>query len=148
MATVVDDASVVLDQAAREAMARAYAPYSHFRVGAAVRGRDGGVATGCNVENAAYPAGICAERAAVASAVVQGVRDLEEMVVVTEADEPTPPCGMCRQVLQEMAPGLRVTSLTTRGERATWRISELLPHPFTSGALEHRGAEQDRNQDR
>jgi cytidine deaminase len=145
--TAVEERSVVLDEAARTAMARAYAPYSRFRVGAALRGRDGRVVTGCNVENAAYPAGICAERAAVASAVVQGVSDLEELVVVTEAGEPTPPCGMCRQVLYEMAPGLRVTSLTTRGERATWRISELLPHPFTSGALEHHGAGQDRNRD-
>jgi cytidine deaminase len=148
MATAVESPSAVLDAAARAAMGQAYAPYSRFRVGAAIRGRDGRVVIGCNVENAAYPAGICAERAAVASAVAQGVRDLEEMVVVTEAEDPTPPCGMCRQVLSEMAPGLRVTSLTTRGERATWQISELLPHPFTSGALEHRGAGQDRNQDR
>lgn len=144
----VGDRGEGLDDAARAAMERAYAPYSRFRVGAALRGRDGRMVTGCNVENAAFPAGICAERAAVAMAVVEGVSDLEEMVVVTEAEEPTPPCGMCRQVLYEMAPGLRVTSLTTRGERATWRISELLPHPFTSGALEHHGAGQERNQDR
>jgi cytidine deaminase len=126
-------------------MDRAYAPYSNFRVGAAVRGADGRVATGCNVENAAYPAGICAERAAVAAAVVQGIDALEELVVVTEADAPVPPCGMCRQVLYEMAPALKVTSLTTRGGRATWGIAELLPHPFTSGALEHQGAERQRN---
>jgi cytidine deaminase len=137
-----------LEESAREAMERAYAPYSRFRVGAAVRGGDGRIATGCNVENAAYPAGICAERAAVAAAVVQGVSALEEMVVVTEADAPTPPCGMCRQVLYEMAPALELTSLTTQGARGRWRIADLLPHPFTSGALEHRSARQDRNQDR
>jgi len=134
-----------LEESARAAMEQAYAPYSHFRVGAAVRGADGRVATGCNVENAAYPAGICAERAAVAAAVVQGIDALEELVVVTEADAPAPPCGMCRQVLHEMAPALKVTSLTTRGGRATWGIAELLPHPFTSGALEHQGAERQRN---
>ena len=141
------DRVAVLGESARRAMAAAYAPYSGFRVGAALGAPDGQVVTGCNVENAAYPAGICAERAAVANAVVQGVRNLEELVVVTEAEEPTPPCGMCRQVLYEMAPGLRVTSLTTRGGRASWMISELLPHPFTSGAL-HRSAGQDRNQNR
>jgi cytidine deaminase len=137
--------SARLEESARAAMERAYAPYSGFRVGAAVRGADGRVATGCNVENAAYPSGICAERAAVAAAVVQGIGALDELVVMTEADAPTPPCGMCRQVLQEMAPALKVTSLTTRGERATWGIAELLPHPFTSGAMEHRGAERQRN---
>ena len=134
-----------LEESARAAMHRAYAPYSNFRVGAAVRGVDGRIATGCNVENAAYPSGICAERAAVAAAVVQGIDALEELVVVTEADAPAPPCGMCRQVLYEMAPALKVTSLTTRGGRATWGIAELLPHPFTSGALEHQGAERQRN---
>jgi cytidine deaminase len=126
-------------------MERAYAPYSHFRVGAAIRGGDGRIATGCNVESAAYPAGICAERAAVAAAVVQGVRGLEAMIVMTEADVPTPPCGMCRQVLYEMAPALEITSLTTQGARCRWRIAELLPHPFTSGAMEHHGVAPDRN---
>jgi cytidine deaminase len=134
-----------LEEAAREAMARAYAPYSGFRVGAAALGAGGRIVAGCNVENAAYPAGICAERAAVAAAVVQGVHDLETMIVVTEADAPTPPCGMCRQVLYEMAPGLEVRSLTTHGATAHWRIAELMPHPFTSGALEHHGAGPDRN---
>lgn len=124
-----------VEAAALDAMERAYAPYSHFRVGAALRSRDGRVVTGCNVENAALPAGICAERAAVAAAVVQGVKDLEEIVLMTEAAAPTPPCGMCRQVLYELAPGLRVTSLTTNGARAAWRIAELLPVPFTGGAM-------------
>lgn len=148
MAAAVRDGDrvAVLGEAARQAMTAAYAPYSGFRVGAALGSRDGKVVVGCNVDNAAYPAGICAERAAVSNAVVQGVRDLDELVVVTEAEEPTPPCGMCRQVLYEMAPELRITSLTTRGARATWTISELLPHPFTSGALPH-GAVQDHNQD-
>lgn len=138
-----------VEVAARTAMERAYAPYSRFRVGAALRSRDGRVVSGCNVENAAFPSGICAERAAVAAAVVQGVQDLEDLVVITEAAAPTPPCGMCRQVLYEMAPGLRVTSLTTSGARAEWRIAELLPHPFTGGALgrgtgrSHAGQERD-----
>jgi cytidine deaminase len=133
----VSGTAQTIEKAARSAMERAYAPYSHFRVGAALRSRDGRVVTGCNVENAAFPSGMCAERAAVAAAVVQGVNDLEELLVITEAEAPTPPCGMCRQVLQEMAPGLRITSLTIHGARAEWRIAELLPHPFTSGALVH-----------
>lgn len=147
MAAATEDRVAVLRESARQAMEAAYAPYSRFRVGAALGARDGRVVTGCNVENAAYPVGICAERAAVANAVVQGVRDLDELVVMTEADDPTPPCGMCRQVLYEMAPDLRITSLTTRGGRASWTIVELLPHPFTSGAL-HGTVQQDRKHTR
>ncbi|MEO7964321.1 MAG: cytidine deaminase [Gemmatimonadaceae bacterium] len=126
-----------LVELALSAVTRAYAPYSTFRVGAAIRGRDGSETIGCNVENSAYPAGICAERAAVAAAVSHGVRDFTLLVVASEAEEPTPPCGMCRQVLVEFAPALQIVSVTTRGARATWRLSELLPAPFTPQSLQH-----------
>ena len=122
--------------AALGALERAYAPYSGFRVGAALLGRDGSIAAGCNVENASYPAGICAERGAIAAAVAGGVRDFDALVVATEAEEPTPPCGICRQVLVEFAPRLAITSITTAGREATWRMDELLPRPFTPASLE------------
>jgi cytidine deaminase len=118
-------------------MERAYAPYSDFRVGAALVGVDGTVFAGCNVENSAYPAGICAERAALAAAVVGGVRRFQVLVIATEADEATPPCGMCRQALVEFAPGLEIVSYTKHGAEARWNLATLLPHPFTPAALAH-----------
>lgn len=122
---------------ALSAMERAYAPYSLYRVGAAIRGRDGSETPGCNVENSAYPAGICAERTAVATAVASGVREFTVLVIASEAEEPTPPCGMCRQVLVEFAPRLEIVSVTTRGGHARWRLDELLPAPFTPHSLRH-----------
>jgi cytidine deaminase len=133
----VPEALASLVGAATRAMQQAYAPYSGFRVGAALRGTGGVEAVGCNVENAAYPAGLCAERAAVASAVVQGVRTFDTLVVVTEADVPTPPCGICRQVLVEFSPDLEIVSVTTSGRRAQWRLRDLLPSPFTPASLAH-----------
>jgi len=127
-----------LREAAAGAMANAYAPYSEFRVGAALLGADGSVTTGCNVENAAYPSGICAERAAVTAAVARGVRRFTRLVIATEAGSPTPPCGVCRQVLVEFAPSLDVVSFTTAGASAHWNLRDLLPHPFTPLSLEHR----------
>ena len=126
-----------LRAAALAVLERAYAPYSRFRVGAALRGADGSVTVGCNVENAAYPAGLCAERAALAAAVAQGHRAFDAMVVASEAVEPTPPCGLCRQALVEFAPDLTVESVTTTGRRAAWTMRELLAHPFIPSSLAH-----------
>ena len=89
------------------------------------------------VENSAYPAGICAERSALAAAVAGGVRQFDLLVVMTEADEPTPPCGMCRQALVELAPDLAIVSYTKHGGEAQWSLAALLPHPFTPAALSH-----------
>lgn len=126
-----------LREVALTAMQRAYAPYSDFRVGAVLLGKDGSVFAGCNVENSAYPAGICAERAALAAAVTGGVRQFELLVIATEADDATPPCGMCRQALVEFAPRLTIVSYTKHGGEARWELATLLPHPFTPAALAH-----------
>src|SRR4051812_41647801 len=119
-------------------MERAYAPYSKFRVGAAILASDGSVTEGCNVENAAYPAGICAERSAVSAAIARGNRGFEAVLIATEADEPTPPCGICRQVLVEFSPHLLVISATRDGREARWSLDELLPKAFTPHSLDRR----------
>lgn len=131
-----------LEKAARDVMEKAYAPYSEFRVGAAARGEDGVVTVGCNVENASFPAGLCAERAAVASAVARGMRRLTHLAIATEADVPTPPCGMCRQMLVEFSGAhgsgdIEIVSVTSNGARSQWRLSELVPSPFTTSSLAH-----------
>ena len=122
---------------AREAMERAYAPYSGFRVGAALLAEDGSIYTGCNVENASYGLTICAERAAVANAVVHGARQYRELAIVTEGSKAVAPCGACRQVLNELSPHLRVVS-EADGERREWALADLLPEPFRGSSLEGR----------
>ena len=123
-----------LRDAAFDAMENAYAPYSRFRVGAALRASNGVVITGCNVENAVYGEALCAERVAVAAAVAQGIKSFEEIAIATEADDPAPPCGSCRQTMSEFAPDLKVTSYSKNGKQATWRLGDLLPEAF---ALNH-----------
>lgn len=120
----------LLKDAAEEARARAYAPYSRFHVGAALLGSDGRVFAGANVENASYGVGMCAERSAVTTAVAAGTRNFDEIVIVSDGEEPASPCGACRQVLAEFAPSLRVTSYGRNGEIAEWTLAELLPHQF------------------
>ena len=133
-----DRVMTMLRERALGAMTRAYAPYSAFRVGAALLGSDGSITEGCNVENASFPAGICAERGAVAAAVARGNRDFDSITIATEAEEPTPPCGICRQVLEEFSPQLLVVSVTTGGREARWSLEELLPRAFTPKSLDRR----------
>jgi cytidine deaminase len=115
--------------AARSAQARAYAPYSKFRVGAALEATDGTVFLGCNVENASYGLTICAERAAVCAAVSAGVKRFRRAVVVSDVDPPAAPCGACRQVLAEFGLDLPIEGVGSQ-RTLTWRLSDLLPVPF------------------
>jgi cytidine deaminase len=125
-----DDATLEgLVEAARSIRDQAYAPYSGFRVGAALLA-GGRVFTGVNVENASYPIGVCAERNAVAAMVAAGERRIDAVAVVTDAPTPTPPCGGCRQCLWEFGPGAVVVAHTVGGERARWALAELLPSAF------------------
>jgi cytidine deaminase len=116
---------------ALEARKRAYAPYSRFQVGAALRTTSGLVYLGCNVENGAFPMGICAERGAVCAAVAAGERSFSHIAVVGDLPQPITPCGACRQVLAEVAPGIRVVMANTSGAIQIASIAELLPGAFS-----------------
>ncbi len=129
--TSIDDATIDrLLATAREIRANAYVPYSGFHVGAALLAGDQ-VFAAVNVENASYPVSVCAERNAVGMAVAAGVTDLRAVAVVTDADTPTPPCGGCRQVLNEFGPGMAVIAESADGSvRKYWSLAELLPDAF------------------
>ena len=115
--------------AARSAQARAYAPYSNFRVGAALESTDGSVFLGCNVENASYGLTICAERAAICAAVSAGAHRFRGAVVVSDVDPPAAPCGACRQVLAEFGLDLPIDGVGLK-RTVSWKLSELLPAAF------------------
>jgi cytidine deaminase len=130
-ATQADDQLVAAASAART---RAYAPYSRFRVGAAVRTADGTIFTGANIENAAYPASHCAERVAIHKAVSEGHRRFRAIAVVADGDRPAMPCGSCRQVMAEF--GIpRIVVATPTGRRRVRTLRGLLPEPFTPERL-------------
>lgn len=116
--------------AAESASRNAYCPYSEFPVGAAVLTEDGLIFTGCNVENASYGLTMCAERNAMFHAVSEGHRRIRLIVVVTPTDEPTPPCGACRQVINELGPDAEVLSFDRSGNVVRSTIDELLPGAF------------------
>ncbi len=120
-----------LKAAALAAQGRAYAPYSDYKVGAALLTAGGEVITGCNVENATFGATCCAERTAVFSAVASGHRSFTAIAVVTNGAEPGTPCGICRQVLAEFGSDMDVLCFTPEGAEQVYRLSQLLPFAFT-----------------
>ncbi len=132
----MDDQALV--EAARAVRAQAYAPYSAYKVGAAIRARDGRVFTGTNVENSAYPTCLCAEVNALGSAVSAGARAFDALAVVTEPPDgkpPGPPCGNCRQALSEFGLDLRVLLAGPSGDVTEHRLGDLLPLAFSAEDL-------------
>ena len=119
-----------LIQAAVEMLDKAYVPYSHFPVGAALECGDGTVYTGCNIENAAFPCTICAERAAIFKAVSEGPRTFRRIVVAGRSEKFCVPCGSCRQVMREFAPEMEVICLNGKGEARQYTLRQLLPESF------------------
>ncbi len=118
-----------LAHAAAEAQANAYAPYSGYKVGAALQAEDGRIFIGANVENASYGLTNCAERVALGAAVASGARRFDRLVVVSDASPPSAPCGACRQVLAEMGTDMVIEAVGPSGSRS-WRLTDLIPDPF------------------
>lgn len=131
----MDETADKLLSAARECRERAFAPYSGFRVGAAVEAEDGTIFAGCNVESASYGLTMCAERVAIFSAVAAGRKRIKRISVVAESDELTAPCGACRQVIWEFGGDIPVLIVNTNGESVERQMSELLPMAFDSSFL-------------
>lgn len=124
-----------LAEAARAARLMARAPYSKFRVGAALETQAGEVFTGCNIENASYGLTLCAERVALVKALSEGIDAFSRVVVAADTVSPTPPCGPCRQLLWEYCGDIEVVIVNLERETARYRLSELLPLPFDSRQL-------------
>ena len=121
--------------AARTAQERAYAPYSKFRVGAAIVGATGKIYVGCNVENASYRVTSCAEQGAISAAVVAGEQHFTRLALIADSATPASPCGACRQLLVEFAPDLDILSVSNTGVEQRWTMNELLPMAFTPKSL-------------
>ena len=121
--------------AARAARENAHAPYSNFRVGAALRASSGRVYTGCNVENATYGLTVCAERVAIFKAISEGERGFDAIAVVTQTEVLTPPCGACRQIIWEFCGDVPVVLANLKGQVEVHEMSALFPRPFDSSFL-------------
>ena len=126
-----------LKKAALAVWANAYAPYSNFKVGAALLADDGRVYVGCNVENVAYPEGTCAEAGAIAAMIASGAHKIVEAYVIADSPDPVPPCGGCRQKLSEFAArDVPVTLATTEGTEFKTTVGDLLPGAFDAGHMD------------
>lgn len=127
---------MTLLDAATKVRENAYAPYSRFKVGAALRTPSGAVFAGCNVENVAYPEGTCAEAGAIAAMIAAGETRIAEILVIADSPAPVPPCGGCRQKIAEFAaPDVQVTLCTTDGQRRAVTVADLLPGVFTAAHM-------------
>jgi cytidine deaminase len=123
--------------AATQVRENAYAPYSRFKVGAAIRAASGRIYSGCNVENVAYPEGTCAEAGAIAAMVAAGETVIEEVLVIADSPDPVPPCGGCRQKIAEFAAqSVTVTLCTTEGASRSMTVADLLPGVFTAAHMD------------
>ena len=125
----------ILISAARQARENAHAPYSNFRVGAALRAASGRIFGGCNVENATYGLTVCAERIAIFKAISEGERGFDAIAVVTDTDKLTPPCGACRQLIWEFCGDVPVILANLKGKTEVIPMRELFPKPFDSSSL-------------
>ena len=121
------DALLAAALAARE---NAFAPYSEFRVGAAIEDAAGRIHTGCNVENSTYGLTVCAERVAVFKAISEGVRKFRRVAIAADTGRLTPPCGACRQILWEFCGDVEIVLVNLRGQTETHRLKDLFPKPF------------------
>ena len=128
-------AEVLLEEA-RKARWFAHAVFSHFQVGAALETTDQRVLTGCNIENATYGLTICAERVAVFKAISEGERHFTRIAIVADTEEPTPPCGACRQILWEFCGDVEIILGNLKKETGRYRLKDLLPLPFDGRLLE------------
>ena len=127
-----------LKDAAHKVRANAYAPYSGFQVGAALKSEQGKIFVGVNVENAAYPEGTCAEAGAIAAMIAAGHKRIKEAYVLADCPSPVPPCGGCRQKIAEFADqDVIVTLATVDGKEAQYKVSELLPGVFTPAHMDN-----------
>ncbi|UWQ11793.1 cytidine deaminase [Aliiroseovarius crassostreae] len=125
-------------KAASKVRENAHAPYSNFKVGAALRTTSGSIFTGCNVENVAYPEGTCAEAGAIAAMCAAGEREIAEVLVIADAPVPVTPCGGCRQKLAEFARGdVQITMTTTEGNSMAMSMADLLPGAFSNEHMEN-----------
>lgn len=128
----MDDALI---EEAKKAREKAYTPYSHFNVGAAVRTKSGEIFHGCNIENSSYGATVCAERVALYNAYVHEQREIEAIAIVADTNVPCPPCGICRQVIIELGGDIEVILTNLQGDIRVFKASELLPEAFTEKFL-------------
>ncbi len=131
----LENAAAAAIGAALAAREYAHAPFSKFRVGAALEDSAGRIHTGCNVENATYGLTICAERLAVFKAISEGAREFRRIAIAADTDSLTPPCGACRQILWEFCGDLEIALVNPRGAREMVRLSDLFPRPFDASFL-------------
>ena len=137
MGETLGDAADLI-RAARDVRRHAHAPFSRFRVGAALETRDGTIVTGCNVENVSYGLTMCAERVAIFKALSEGHRRFRRVAIAADTTAPTPPCGACRQILWEFGGDLEVIVVNRRRELGRWQLRDLLPLPFDASLFKNR----------